>query len=268
MKTVLSLTFLLALAVGAKAIDLKPEPLQQQMRTVLMADQDDFDDFEQKPVKTESEVARKKQSDLSEKRSGGKSVWKAGLYSAMLPGLGESYTGHKSKAKIFYAVEAVGWIGFFSYRIYGGWREDDMIDYAAIHASADLNGRDKDFIDLVGFYTDIDEYNTAGRVGDRERPYLADTPKNHWRWLSEEEQSTFRSLKNRSREAYRRSEFLIGLVVLNRVVSIIDAVRDARRSSRTIDDPFLGGDELSRLEIQINPLDQSQQVRLTWHPGF
>jgi hypothetical protein len=251
---------LLALST-ATAVELKPAPIQSQMRqSALLAQQDDFDDFDQPPA-AESE----RLDEWGQPRTGGVSTLKAAAYSALLPGMGEYYVGHRGKAKYFFGIEAAVWISFFAYRTYGGWKKDDLIDYAAVHANASLEGKDDEFLDFVGFYDDIDQYNTFGRVYDVERPYLEDNADNHWRWQSDDDQAAYRHLKNQGREAYRRANFMLGLAVLNRIVSVIDAVRDARRSETLIRDDFTS---TSRYKLEVDPLSPRDQVRFTLYTDF
>jgi hypothetical protein len=196
------------------------------------------------------------------------SMVRAGLYSALLPGLGEYYVGHRSKARVFFTVEAATWITFFTFHIYGNWKENDFVDYAAVHANASLNGKSDEFEDWVGFYEDIDQFNSLGRVQDPERPYLVDNAENHWRWQSANEQSTFRHLKNRSREAFRRRDFMVGLAIVSRVVSIVDAVRDARRANRKIDDGGFSIADKINYRLEINPFDDERPISMALYTRF
>lgn len=241
---------------AAGGVRLAPTPVQDQMATAVASMSsfqfDDFSDLNQAPANT---------------TSGRPSIIKAGMLSALLPGLGEYYLGHRNKAKYFFGAEALAWVGFFAFRTYGGWKKDDFIDLAALHADAQLEDKDDEFLDWVGFYIDIDQYNTLGRVGDPDRPYLEDTPENHWLWDSESYQEAYRDLKNRSREAYRRSEFMIGAAILNRVISVIDAVRDARRARRAIDDEFSRSDGLN-YRVAIDPLHPYRQLTITLYTSF
>jgi hypothetical protein len=196
-----------------------------------------------------------------------RSLLKVGLLSALVPGWGQHYNGRPQKARYFFAAEALTWIGFAAFHTYGDWRRDDYIRFAAERANARLEGKDDDFADLIGFYEDIDQYNTLGRAYDPERPFLADTPDNHWRWQTESDRRDYRDIKNRSRESYRRSEFMIGVAVLNRIVSVIDAVRDASRDNRRID-PGFSVDEERSVRLTIDPLSMRRQVCLTFYPSF
>jgi hypothetical protein len=198
---------------------------------------------------------------------GRKSVFKAALYSALVPGGGQYYLGHRRTARYFFTAEALTWVGYLSFHMYGDWRKNDYIEYAATHANARLEGKSDEFITWVGFYNNIREFNGLGRAYDNERPYLQDTPDNHWEWQSEQDRRTFRDLRNRSREAYRRSDFMIGVAVIDRVISIIDAVRSTGRINRRI-----GGGDLSTangdFKFTVDPLSSRRQLCLTFYPGF
>jgi len=216
-------------AVKTAAIELRQEPLQRQLQQTLLAAGGSWQD---------DDPAGNDRLEGRGRRPGEKSVARAALYSLLLPGLGEYYVGHKQKARVFFTVEALGWAGLIGFRVYSNWKEDDYRRFAAERANADLEGKDDWFADMVGFYDDIDQYNSFGRVFDPERPYLEDNASNHWRWQTRSDRAIYRHLKNKSREADRRAEFMIGLLVVNRIVSVIDAVRDAKRSQRRLDRSF------------------------------
>ncbi len=238
----------------AEAVELKQTPLQDQMASNInsfynlqtFAGLDEFDNA----------INSQRSTDNAEK----KSIVKAALYSALLPGLGEYYVGNRRKARVFFAVEAVTWIGYLSYKVYGNWKEDDLIRFASEYANANLEGKSQEFQDWVGFYDDIDQYNSLGRVQDQDRPYLVDNSENHWRWQSDNDKANYRDLKNSSREAFRRANFLVGLAVVNRIVSIIDAVRDAKRSNSEIKDADFSLVGKIRYRLEIHPFSNSKPV--------
>jgi hypothetical protein len=212
------------------------------------------------------------QESLQEERSAAdtlrKSAFKAGIYSALLPGWGQFYLENKGKARVFFTVEALSWVGFIAFRTYGAWKKDDLIRFAGERAGADLRGKDDHFLDMVGFYDDIDDYNAFGRAIAPEREYLRDTPSNHWRWQSKADRLAYRDLKNRSREAYRRSQFMIGLAILNRIVSVIDAVRDAKRAQHQVDKLEFGDNRGLSYQIKVNPFSLRKQISFTLFTPF
>jgi Family of unknown function (DUF5683) len=191
-----------------------------------------------------------------------RSLIKAGLYSALIPGLGQRYVGSSTKMKIFMGAEIGVWLGYASYKIYAGWKEEDMIRFAAERANAQLDNTSDEFRDLVGFYESIDQYNMVARATDfGTRPYLIDTPENHWRWQNETDQNSFRQYKNRWREAKRRAEIMVVFAVINRLVSIVDAVRDARKSNRQLDTEFSKKEKPS-IQLALDPMSLNNQVNV------
>ena len=239
---------------AAEAVDLKKTPIQDQLASNIssyyngqtFAGVDEFD----------NDINSQQAFENAEK----KSIFKAALYSALLPGLGEYYVGNRRTARAFFVVEATAWIGYLSFKLYGNWKEDDMIRFAAEQANAELDGKSKEFQDWVGFYDDIDQYNSLGRVQDQDRPYLADNSTNHWRWQSDEDRANYRHLKNRSREAQRRADFMVGLAVVNRIVSIIDAVRDAKRANSEIKDADFSLVGKVKYRLDVNPFSTNKTV--------
>lgn len=264
MKSLFTFMLLMLVAVSVSAIEFRPSPLMSELALSRYAlDQDEFDEFDDEPKSVETNSL-----DNTQDESGPKvSAYRAGLYSMILPGWGQRLNKRSGKSRVFFAVEAISWIGFASYRIYGNWKKDDMIEFAASAAGASLEGKDDEFLDFVGFYEDIDEYNTFGRVFDPDRPYREDNVDNHWRWQSIEDQAVYRNLKNQSRESHRRANFMLGIAALNRIVSVIDAVRDALRAERVIDESFSDLDQV-HYRLTFNPMGYHDQVKLTLLTGL
>ncbi|MEW6050567.1 MAG: hypothetical protein AB1644_05840 [Candidatus Zixiibacteriota bacterium] len=232
-------------------------PVQEALRSqILMGGPPSTSSFALSAAPFEEETRTK--SNVPGRKHG----WKAVLFSAAVPGAGEYYLGHRGRARIFFTGEALSWIGYVSFQMYGHWREDDLIRFARERANAQLDGKSDFFQDMVGFYTDIDEYNSFGRVADPDRPYLFDSPENHWRWQNLEDQAAYRAIKNRSREAYRRSDFMIGAMIVNRLVSVIDVFQILIRSKRGFEES--GSMESSnRLRVQLDPGSTTRQVVVT-----
>ncbi|MFZ5981612.1 MAG: hypothetical protein ACOYVF_13370 [Candidatus Zixiibacteriota bacterium] len=266
-KLIPSIIFVFILCVGtaATAVELKSTPVQNAMeiQLALASRGDEFDQLNRK--KTDDVTATENKIETG--TNSPKAVWKAGLLSALVPGAGEFYLGNKAKARYFFAAEALTWVGFIAFRTYGSWRKDDYIEYAAKYADAHIGDKDDEFHDLVGFYSSIYEYNTLGRVGDPERAYLEDTPENHWLWDSPEDQATYRALKTSSKDAYNRANFALGVAAIARIISVIDAVRDARKQNQRIDKEFSRSDKIN-YKFSVNPFSETGQVKFTLYAPF
>jgi hypothetical protein len=247
---------------GLSADNLPETPVQDALRASIARNvgftavgasfsDDDFDRADQPAASTEK-----------------KSRYRAALYSLLIPGAGQYYLGKKRTARYYFAAEAITWIGYLSFRTYGNWKKDDYIKFGAVHANAQLEGKSDEFLAWVGFYENIREFNTFGRVGDPDRPYLADTPENHWEWQTPAYREAWRDIRNRSKEAYRRADFMIGVAIVNRVISVIDAIRSAGRMDRRIDDAGFSLNQQGTVRLALDPLADGPQISLKLYPGI
>lgn len=193
-----------------------------------------------------------------------KSATKAALLAVLVPGLGEHYIGNRRRARYFFAVEAVSLISFLGFTIDSKWKTDDFIQLGNDRAGAQLEGRDDFFHNMVGFYDNVDDYNKAGRVSDPDRPYYDNSPTNHWQWQSAEDQQAYRDLKNQAREADRRASFMLGAMVLNRLVSVIVTSIDVGRHNRRAGSEFSNKMQLD-YHLVAKPFtpDRSVSLKLT-----
>lgn len=200
--------------------------------------------------------------------TGRKSATKAMALSLLVPGMGQYYTGNVRTARYYWAIEGLSWLAWIGFRTYGDWKEDDYIRYAVEHAGADLDGKPDWFVDMVGYYDDLDQYNELGRAIARERPYLAPNPGNDWQWQSVNDKFSFRQIKNRSREAYRRADFTLGVMLISRLVSAIHAVHLARQTGKRLDDLVDANDGGLQYRVEADPFSDGVQLGLTLFKRF
>lgn len=197
--------------------------------------------------------------EFGEKKKGLKSVSKAALLSLLLPGAGEIYGGSKTKGKIFIFSEASLWGGFFGFSTYGAWLKKDYKVYAAEHAKVDLDGKSDDFFDELAFYDSREQYNQFAPLyhrGEKE-PY----PENdfwNWEWDSRESRYYYRDLKNRSKSASRKALYMVGLSMVNRIVSVVDAMKTVRAYNRKKSLEF----SQIKFDLKANPLGHNPSVML------
>jgi len=177
------------------------------------------------------------------------------LLSFLLPGSGQAYAQSQGRSTIFLAVEAAVWGGFFGLRGYGRWLRDDYKLYAAEHAGVDLQGKDDEFFRSLAFYDSRDEYNRYQLWGEREKAQLYGEDY-YWEWESPQARKKFKSIRDRSKTAYQRAVYMVGLAILNRVVSSIDAVRQVRNYNKGKRFNF------SQVEMEIHPSIGRKEVRL------
>jgi hypothetical protein len=160
---------------------------------------------------------------------------KAFLLSLALPGAGEYYAGSKKMARIFLGAEILLWATYFTFRAYGNQKKDDYQSYAVAHAGVDPSGKDHAYFVNIENYDNIRDYNEAKLRQRDVGAVYPETAEYAWDWDSEASRQRFERLRYSSDAAYTRALFVIGGVILNHVISGIDAARLARKSGGSAD---------------------------------
>ncbi len=195
----------------------------------------------------------------AETNGGEKSVWKAIGASALLPGLGETYAGHPDRAKFFYAAEAAIWTTFGIFRVQASQRKERSIEYAEVNGGAPGDG-DSDYYEHIGFWLSIDEWHDIVRRDARaaypddpaaQEAYFQEFKRydesDSWNWEDDDTRLRYRQLRSESESAYRNARLAVGAAVLNRLVSMADALALTRKHNKNL------RSEGVRLEFRISP---------------
>jgi hypothetical protein len=181
----------------------------------------------------------------------GISPLKAGASSLLLPGLGEQRLGATIRAKVFFGLEAIGWISVASFLWRGYSRENSYKDYAVAFAGVEGTGRSGDYYRTIGEYLTNEGpggYNEAMRREARDLYYPdveamdayyashAIVGDDGWLWRTEGSYRRYGALRDGSRFFYRVALYsAVGIAAL-RIVSAADAVRLARNDQRSPED--------------------------------
>jgi hypothetical protein len=178
--------------------------------------------------------------------TGKKSGWKAAGASALLPGLGQKYAGRDTRAAVFFVAEAAIWTLFTVYRVQGEIREDRYIEFAGVNAGAP-SGEDGDYYEHIGFWNSLEQWQDIVRRDARtlfpddpsaqaeyfEQNKLYDQSES-WAWADDETRTRYRVLRSRSEGAYHNARLALGAALLNRFVSVIDAVALTRKHNQQL----------------------------------
>ncbi len=157
----------------------------------------------------------------------GLSKRRAVLLSAIMPGLGQAYTGSYQRAGVFLGAELAIMITYFDLNN----AEDDayrnMQIYAEVHAGIDRGQSAKMYLDMQRYYSS-DDYNarfTGYSYGYNPDDYInLYSGDKVWRWDSKESHSRYYTLRQNKQKLQAHAKLAFGAAVLNRLVSIIDAM--------------------------------------------
>lgn len=154
--------------------------------------------------------------------------WEAALRSLAFPGWGQRSQGRVTLGRVLMGVEAGFWGGFAGWRHYADWRADDSRRWAALHAGADLAGKDALFFRRLARYPDWDTYRAAASAGGEEEVY-PDDPAWQWRWESPSSWQRYRELRRLSRRSDALATLAVGGIVAVRLTGAALALIHGRR---------------------------------------
>jgi len=153
-----------------------------------------------------------------------KSTGLAILYSLLLPGMGELYAGNYSSGKYFTIAEGALWTTFIGMNIYAGNQKDNYQAYATANASVNTDGKEDAFFATISEFNSLESYNNQKAL-ERNFDEMYNSESYFWKWNSSEERRTYRDMWTSSEQTYNDIRFVVGAMILNRVVSAINAVR-------------------------------------------
>lgn len=154
-----------------------------------------------------------------------KSVLKAVVLSLLVPGVGELYADRFDAGRYMLTSESALWITYAGFRLYGGYLRDDARDFANVHAQINPVGEGDQFYIDIGNFRDVFEHNEK-QLRDREvqKLYDPDGPF-FWRWDDDASRLRYRDLRVSSDEVFNNSRFVIAAVIVNHLVSALNAAR-------------------------------------------
>jgi len=157
------------------------------------------------------------------------------VYSLLLPGMGELYAGDFGNGRYFLGTEAALWLGYASYRQYGSWVQADSRAYASVHSGASVGGKDDQFFVNVSNFQDIYQYNDK-KLQDRNPAAVYDPALGYyWSWDTDADRQHFRALRVSGAKIIDNSRFVIAAVVVNHIISAINAARLVRHYNKSLE---------------------------------
>ncbi len=144
--------------------------------------------------------------------------------SFLLPGWGEYALEKPNRGRIFILSETALWTSFAGALIVSNNYTDLFQAYAADYAGVETSGKDRQFWVDVGNYESLNGHNEEHL---RFRDYDAIYPMNsewHWEWTSEEKRLQYRDYRVASDTWALGAKFIAGSIVMNHIISAIDAL--------------------------------------------
>ena len=183
-----------------------------------------FYSFKQQAISEISQIKDLDQPVVDENVKQKKSTGLAIVYSLLLPGMGELYADAYDSGVYFTIADGVLWGTYVGMNVYANWQKDRYISYSQTNAGVTPENKDEDYYATIGEYLDIDQYNDQ-QAFEYNFDEMYDTETHFWKWNTSEERKEYRDMWVSSEQTFNDVRFVVGALLLNRVISAINAVR-------------------------------------------
>ena len=143
-------------------------------------------------------------------------VWK----SIIFPGWGEHALEENKRSRLFSNIELSLWTACLGTYTYSHHLMLQYKSFAVEHAGVFSSGKDKKYWVDIGNYIDIENHNSE-HLRWRYFDELYDESEG-WYWDNVGNMKKFESMRIRSDYFSKTGEYIIGAIVLNRIISAID----------------------------------------------
>lgn len=188
----------------------------------------------------EEEVTKVFDEKLVTTKSEKKNPALAILFSMMLPGMGELYAGNYSSGQYFTIAEAALIGMYVGVNSYGNWKKDNYQLFAGSAGGVNSAGKNDEYYGRIGEYKDIEQYNNIKAL-NREFDKMYDPALFYWKWKKDEDREAYRDMWLSSQHAYNNLRFVVGAMLLNRLVSTINAVRSVTAYNKSLENKIESG---------------------------
>lgn len=165
------------------------------------------------------------ENEALQKSNGGGGKLHYVLFSLLIPGSGQWAMGRPNAAKVYLGADVALWLGYIGMNRYTATLQRDLETYAALHAGVNTANKDDQYWIDVGSASSIYQFNADKlRERDLEALYPEGT---HYDWVWDEEKNRVDYVEKRfDRLDWKRyTNWMIGALVLNRIISAVDVVR-------------------------------------------
>lgn len=154
------------------------------------------------------------------------------LRSAILPGWGHYYVDKSdwTRGQYHLGADIILIMGYFGLDARASSLERQFITLANLRADASIADRNRAYRLAIGQFNSLEEYNDFQLRSRNWNQLFDDTPENRWNWNSDKDRQQYRDLREDADKARTQLPAIIGLLVVNRVISGVSAFTRAQNS--------------------------------------
>jgi len=146
------------------------------------------------------------------------------LQSALLPGWGQKSLNYSDRSRLFTYVESGLVLSIIGSTTYANILKKNYIAYAVAHAAVSSSGKSHEYWVDIGNFATIEDYNDE-HLRNREMDDIYEvSPQWGWVWDSDSHRDFFEQKRILSDQMKQVASFGVGAMILNHMVSAIDAL--------------------------------------------
>jgi hypothetical protein len=146
------------------------------------------------------------------------------LQSALLPGWGQKSLNYSDRSRVFTYVESGLVLSIIGSTTYANILKKNYIAYAVAHAAVSSSGKGHEYWVDIGNFATIEDYNDE-HLRNREMDDIYEvSPQWGWVWDSDSHRDFFEQKRILSDQMKQVASFGVGAMILNHMVSAIDAL--------------------------------------------
>lgn len=155
------------------------------------------------------------------------------LKSLAVPGWGHYYVNKDdwTRGKYHLGADVMLLVSFLGFNIHSNNLQQDWYTYARSEAGIDIENRNRNIRLAVGDFNNLSEYNDYQLRTRNWDQLIEDKPENRWNWQNDELRNEYNDIRNRFENINQQLPALVGLMVVNRVISAISAYNRAGKTS-------------------------------------
>jgi hypothetical protein len=155
------------------------------------------------------------------------------IRSLVVPGWGHYYVNPDewNRGQVHLGTEAVLIASYFGFSLRADNLESQYEALASLKAGVDVSGRSRSFQIAIGDFNTLREYNEFQLRSRNWNRLFEDQPENRWEWQGENNRNIYNNLRSDVDRVRNQLPAILGLMVVNRVLSAISAYNRAKALS-------------------------------------
>ena len=146
------------------------------------------------------------------------------IQSAVIPGWGQKSLNHPKRGRVFLYIETGILLTILGTNTYSNNLKKNYVSFASEHANVLSDGKNHKYWVDIGNFNSVTDYNDEHLRNRESGDLYPDNLKWRWGWDTNGNRNTFENKRILSDQMKLAATFGIGAIVLNHMVSAIDAL--------------------------------------------